>query len=71
MKIHPRLEIVHQAERELRDALERVTDELKLTDGEYLMVIASVFGDRVGSFAKHMIRAERHPNQPDKPGGIE
>lgn len=71
MKIHPRVEIVRDAINRVSKALVEVTDELELTDGEYLMVIGSIFGDRLTGFAKHMIRAERHPDDPEKPGGLE
>lgn len=63
---HPREEIVKKAERAILDVLEHEAETL--TDGEYLRVLATVI-DRLGSFAKHMIRAERHPGDPNRPGG--
>ena len=46
-------------------------DKSDLTEGERLRVVAKVFGGYVGSVAKYAIREERHPGQPDKPGGLE
>ena len=71
MNIHPRVAIVNDAISRMNKTLGDVADELELTNGEYLMVIGAVFGDRLQGFAKHMIRAERHPEDPDKPGGLE
>lgn len=68
-KIHPREEIVTDAEMKLRDAVHAA--RVGLTEGEYLRVISTVFGDTVSRIAKYMIRDERHPDDPDKPGGLE
>jgi hypothetical protein len=42
-----------------------------LTDGETLATISDVLGGEVATLAKYMIRAERHPGNPDTPGGLE
>jgi hypothetical protein len=68
-KIHKREDIVNKATSVLRDCL--LEQRKKLTDGEYLKVVATVLSDSIGSFAKYVIREERHPNDPDKPGGLE
>jgi hypothetical protein len=70
VRLHPREGVVRKAIHRVSKALEDATDELELTDGEYLMVVGSFFGDRITGFAKHMIRAERHPDDPEKPGGL-
>lgn len=41
------------------------------TDGELFSVIGDVLGGQITNLAKYMIRAERHPDDPDKPGGLE
>ena len=68
-RIHHREEIVRKAEQEVSDALFKATKDL--TDGETLRVVVSVLGSHVGGMAKFMIRAERHPDDPDQPGGLE
>jgi hypothetical protein len=67
-KIHPREAVVQAAKHQLLAAL---IDAIRpLTDGEALAVISSVLGDYVQGTAKYMIRAERYPDDPDKPGGL-
>lgn len=41
------------------------------TDGELFSVIGDVLGGQITNLAQYMIRAERHPDDPDKPGGLE
>ena len=71
MKIHAREENVRRAERAVRDALNAAIKAEGLTTAEVLRVVATVFGDEVGLIAKICIRAERHPEDPDTPGGVE
>lgn len=67
MKIHEREQKVLVACAQVqRDYLLAVKD---LTTAEELRVIATVFGDILGSIAKYAIRQERHGST-DKPGGV-
>ncbi len=69
-RIHPREEIVEEAETKLRDAISEVS-KMDITWGEYIRAISNAFGDALSRAAKYMIRQERHPDDPDKPGGIQ
>lgn len=69
-KIHPREERVRQAEAELRHTIHAVMEQHDLSLGEAIRVVSTTLGDWLGSMAKHMIRDERHPGEPDKPGGL-
>jgi hypothetical protein len=66
-KRHEREPLVHAAEQAIRDAIEAACRGL--TEGERLRVVASVLSSEIGVTAKHMIREERHPDDPDRPGG--
>lgn len=69
-RIHPREQVVIKAELDLKQrALDWERQHQDLTEGEWLRVISEVFGNMLGRYAKDMIRAERHPDDPDKPGG--
>lgn len=68
-RIHPREELVKAHEQKIRDVLLAAAKEL--TEAEIIRAVVTCFGDYLGSMAKYMIRAERHPNNPDKPGGWE
>lgn len=71
MRLHPREEIVRKAEIDLREVVlqwgKRHTD---MTTAEYLKVLLGVCTDDAQSILKYVIREERHPDDPDKPGGI-
>lgn len=69
MRIHHREQIVNEAELKIEEAINEATKDL--TPGEYLRVLSSVLTSRIGTFAKHTIREERHPENPEKPGGRE
>ncbi len=71
MKIHPRESIVKDAEQKLRGAMLDILGDADLTTGEELRILESVLGGMISNIAKHIIRHERHPNEPDKPGGLE
>lgn len=71
MKLHPREASVHAAENELRGLVLEVVQKHELTEGEALRVVFAALGSWVQMAAKYMIREERHPGQPDKPGGFE
>jgi len=68
IKIHPREEIVKQAQIELGDVVLKTMK--KLTTAEFLQVINTEFSNRIGGIAKYWIRDERHGDQ-NKPGGWE
>jgi hypothetical protein len=70
MKLHPRVMIVNKARAALGLALLDVLEKHGLSDGEALMIVNGVCSEYVGGVARHAIRAERHPGQPDKPGGL-
>lgn len=62
-KIHKREEIVRKAQAELTEWKMKHD----LTPGEMIRV----WSDELSSLAKWMIRGERHPDDPETPGGIE
>ena len=66
-KMHPRARLAAEAGGEISDAVFRIIGKHDLTYGEAF----GVMGDIIQSLAKHMIREERHPDDPEKPGGIE
>lgn len=66
--IHPREAIVTEAEQVLRKALIDL-HPLKLTTGELLQAVTNVMSSSIQMIARHAIRAERHPDDLDKPGG--
>jgi hypothetical protein len=68
--IHPREELVRKAEAQLREAISGVY-KLELTTGELLRAVNNVLSGEIAAIAKHSIRHERHPDEPDKPGGLE
>lgn len=68
-RIHSREAAVKAAELDLSKAILDVVEKRGLTDAEALRCVNAAFGDWIGSIAKHAIRAERHPDDPEKPGG--
>ena len=64
---HPREKIVATAESELSIAVSDLIEGHGLTYGELHRVINSV----QSNWIKYQIRDERHPNDPNKPGGVE
>lgn len=72
MRIHPRAKLLIQARSALREAVLGWSDDHPdLTEAEWLSAVSSVLLEQVGDVVKYMLRAERHPDNPDKPGGIE
>jgi hypothetical protein len=70
-QIHPRERIVRAAETELLEAvIEWRMSHRDLTFGEELRIVNKVLSETIAGMAKHEIRAERHPDNPDKPGGL-
>lgn len=68
-RLHPRERVVRLARTRLDEAVLDVVSDL--TEGEALRVVGAALSDYVAGAAKHMIRAERHPSDPDKAGGLE
>jgi hypothetical protein len=66
-QIHEREVLVREAERAASEAIAGACQGL--TEGERLRVLASVLSAEIGGTAKYMIREERHPGDPDRPGG--
>lgn len=49
-----------------REAMILIQRDWELTYGEWM----SLLGNQLASLSKYLIRAERHPNDPDKPGDL-
>ena len=67
MKLHRRELIVQDAESEFSGFY---IDWLKKHELTYAEIL-SIFSSRLASMAKYAIRSERHPDDPDRPGGLE
>lgn len=67
MKRHKREPIVGEAQGKIGMAINRIAMEYDLTYGEMTRIVAS----ELAHLAKWMIRAERHPDDPNRPGGLE
>jgi len=67
MKLHPRVLIVQKAQRELSESLWAIEARHRLTFAEMFSILAQA----VEQVAKYAIRAERHPEDPSRPGGLE
>ena len=67
VKIHPREKVVKEARIKLIEFL--ITLQNDLTSIEYLQLILSVMGTDLADHFKYALRAERHPNDTDKPSG--
>ena len=66
MKLHPREIITLKADREYREFVTSLIIKHDLTHGEQLRIMSTT----VGSLAEWIIRLERHPDNPDQPGGL-
>jgi len=64
MHLHERTLKVQKAQAEIKYMLIIEIQRHGLTDGEVVMML----GDFLQSTAKYMIRAERHPEDPEKRG---
>ena len=64
MRIHPRTRIVERAELQLGDAVRAAVREHDLTTVELMQILAST----QLRWLKYALRAERHPDDPDKGG---
>jgi hypothetical protein len=68
-RLHPRERIVNKARAKLSETVSEVVKDL--TEGEALSVVNEELHRFIGGVAKYVIRDERHPGEPDKPGGWE
>jgi hypothetical protein len=64
LKLHPRAQIITRARLEFDEFLVDLEQKHELTFGE----LFSILGNAISNFAKYQIRAERHPDDPDKKG---
>ena len=64
MKLHPRTRIVTEARREFEEFLLDLEQKHELSYGELFLML----GQAIANNAKYQIRAERHPDDPDKKG---
>lgn len=62
MRLHRRSMIVSRARNELAVALANIWEKHELTSSEVVWICADV----TAAHARHPVRDERHPNQPDK-----
>lgn len=70
LRIHHRESIVRTAKIELQTYVAELIKRHKLTDGEILSIINESHSDWFASYAKVLIRMERH-GDPDACGGLE
>lgn len=68
-KIHPREAVVKAAEIDLAKGIGDAIEKHKLTEAEALHAVNAAFSGWIAGLAKYAIRAERHPDDPEKPGG--
>lgn len=64
MKLHSRTRVVDKARQEFETFLLDLEQKHALTFGE----LFSLLGSKIADLAKYQIRAERHPDDPDKKG---
>jgi hypothetical protein len=71
VRLHSREDVVTRARLDLADRILdwRRTHE-DLTCGEMFSVLGDVGCGQIANLAKYLIREERHPDDPDKPGGL-
>lgn len=67
MKIHPRYKVVNEAKIKFETFFLDLEKEYHLTFGEMFQIISSSMAD----LSKYLIRAERHPLDPEKKGDEE
>lgn len=65
-KIHPREAIVKKASGQMKDLFIKWMDQ-GVTYGEMIRILSETLAD----IGKWIIRVERHPDDPDTPGGLE
>ena len=70
-KIHPREVICVRAQHHITKAIAEVVRSYAVTEVETLSVVHQVSSEVIAEYAKLCIRDELHPDDPNKPGGIE
>jgi len=68
-RIHPREKNVQEAKLKLMECMGGIAKDL--TEGEMLKVVTEEMSSWISGIAKYQIRAERHPDDPSRPGGLE
>ncbi len=66
MKLHPREQKTKKASLALEEAVLNIVREHDITFIELVQMLAAC----LQSWSKYALRAERHPEQPDKPAGL-
>ncbi len=64
MKLHPRTVAVKHAALEIGQMVNTTVKNYELTYGELMRILAQ----ELDSWARYLVRDERHPNEPDKKG---
>lgn len=67
MKLHPREPQVRAADLEISQAVIAAWERHDLTYAEMLTILTGT----LGRVTKYLLRAERHPEQPGRPAGLE
>jgi hypothetical protein len=68
-QIHPREENVQLAKTKLLETISEIR-KMDLTNAEFYKIITITLSDEWGALCKYWIRSERHPEDPNPPGGI-
>lgn len=64
VRLHPRMQVVADAEYEFKKAWRAIEEKYELTYGEMFRIL----GQQVDNIARYLVRSERHPDDPDKKG---
>jgi len=67
MKLHPRVMLYQEARADIGCALALAIGRHELTH----MELVSILNEEMAAWIKYGIRSERHPDDPEKPGGLE
>jgi hypothetical protein len=67
MKLHPRVMLWQAARADIGKALGEAIARFELTHLELLQIL----NEEMAAWIKYGIRSERHPDDPEKPGGLE
>lgn len=68
MKMHPRVMPWQRARNDISAA---VSEAMKKHPDLTYIELFQIFNEITASWLKYALRDERHPNDPDKPGGLE
>jgi len=67
MKRHPRAIAAQKAESEISESISAIAEKHELSDIELLQIMNGLLATTL----KYMLRAERHPDNPDLPADVE